>query len=85
MEAEARKTVKVMKEKKIRANLKVAIKVRKRKVLKRTTEDFKNQKYEDQDGDLPVAEKLLKLGEAKDRKSALFIILPPKSLQLQLT
>lgn len=68
-EAEARKKQKEMKEKKIRANLKVAIKIRKRKVLKRTTDDFKKAKLPDTDGDLPVAERLLKLGDAKDRKS----------------
>ena len=66
--AEARRRQQEMKEKKIRANLKVSIKARKRKPLKRSTEDFKKAKLKDYDGDLPVAEKLLKLGDAKDRK-----------------
>lgn len=68
-EAEARRRQKEMKEKKIRANLKASIRARKRKPLKRSVDDFKKTKLEDYDGDLPVAEKLLKLGDAKDRKS----------------
>lgn len=55
-----------MKEKKIRANLKVAIKIRKRPALKKSTADFKKAKLQDHDGDLPKAERLLKLAEVKD-------------------
>lgn len=64
-----------MKEKKIRANLKVSIKKRKRGPLKTSVKDFKQAKLEDYDGDVPVAEKLLKLAKAKDRKSWLILIL----------
>ena len=65
-QAAAREKQKVMKEKKIRANLKVAIKIRKRPALKKSTTDFKKAKLQDHDGDLPKAERLLKLAEVKD-------------------
>jgi len=55
-----------MKERKIRANLKVAIKIRKRPQLKSGVTDFKKAKLEDYDGDVPKAEKLLKLADAKE-------------------
>ncbi|XP_067934487.1 caldesmon-like [Watersipora subatra] len=66
-EAEALRRQKEMKEKKIRANLKVAIKKRKRVPLKTGVDEFKKAKLEDYDGDVPVAEQLLKLASAKDR------------------
>lgn len=67
-EAEARKRQREMKEKKIRANLKVAIKTRKRQPLKTGVQEFKKAKLDDYDGDVPIAEQLLKLADAKERK-----------------
>ena len=67
-EAEAARRQKEMQEKKIRANLKVAIKKRKRSPLKKSLDEFKKAKLADHDGDVPVAERLLQLGTAKERK-----------------
>lgn len=67
-EADARKRQKELKEQKIRANLKVAIKTRKRQALKTGVSEFKKAKLKDHDGDIPVAENLLKLAEAKERE-----------------
>ena len=64
--AEAKRRQDEMKEKKIRANLKVAIKTRKRQPLKKGVEEFKKAKLQDYDGDVPVAELLLKLADAKE-------------------
>lgn len=64
--AEAARKQKEMKEKKIRANLKVSIKKRKRGPLRKGVDEFKKAKLKDHDGDVPKAENLLKLADAKD-------------------
>lgn len=67
-EAEALKLKKEMKEKRIRSNLKVAIKKRKKTPLKTGVDDFKKAKLEDHDGDVPTAERLLKQISTRDRE-----------------